>query len=92
MIWKKALSAFKYASEIYKVKHNKPPVIVYDNISQIVNEDPKFLIFFKMMLKRMLITESTSPYLSAVKVHSREECNISANKVFFGSLIYKHMC
>lgn len=37
------MSAFKYASEVYKAKHNKPPVIVYDNISQIVNEDPKVL-------------------------------------------------
>jgi len=45
--WKRALSAFKYASEVYKAKHNKPPVIIYDNISQIINEDPKVLDFLQ---------------------------------------------
>ena len=28
---------------MYKAKHGKPPVIVYDNISKIVNENPKIL-------------------------------------------------
>ncbi|CAG8594227.1 2543_t:CDS:2, partial [Paraglomus brasilianum] len=41
--WKRALRAFKHASEVYKAKHGKPPVIVYDNIGKIVNENPKIL-------------------------------------------------
>ena len=31
--WKRALEAFKRASAVYKAKHNKSPVIVYDNIN-----------------------------------------------------------
>jgi len=35
--------AIKHASEVYKAKHGKLPVIIYDKISQIVNENPKIL-------------------------------------------------
>ncbi|CAG8445004.1 9267_t:CDS:2 [Ambispora leptoticha] len=41
--WKRAFRAFKHASEVYKAKHGKPPVIIYDNISRIFNENPKIL-------------------------------------------------
>ena len=42
--WKRALEAFKRASAVYKAKHNKPPVIVYDNIS---NVNPEILDFLQ---------------------------------------------
>ncbi|RIA93160.1 hypothetical protein C1645_819795, partial [Glomus cerebriforme] len=35
--WRRALEAFKSASAVYKAKHNKLPVIIYDNISEIMN-------------------------------------------------------
>ncbi len=35
--------AFKHASAVYKEKHNKPPVIVYDNIAKLINVNPKVL-------------------------------------------------
>ena len=41
--WKRALEAFQRASAVYKKKHNKPPVIVYDNIAKLVNVNPKVL-------------------------------------------------
>ncbi|RHZ63859.1 hypothetical protein Glove_327g23 [Diversispora epigaea] len=37
--WEKAFNTFKRISEIYKEKHGKPPVIIYDNISQLI---PKY--------------------------------------------------
>ncbi|CAG8462981.1 7787_t:CDS:2 [Acaulospora morrowiae] len=41
--WVRAMDAFNRASAVYKKKYGKPPAIVYDNISQIVNENPKIL-------------------------------------------------
>ncbi|CAG8667676.1 13317_t:CDS:2, partial [Acaulospora morrowiae] len=41
--WKRAMEAFKRASAVYKKKHNKPPVIVYDNVSRLVHKNPKIL-------------------------------------------------
>jgi len=41
--WKRALEAFKRASEVYKAKHGKPPVIVYDNVSLLANKNPEIL-------------------------------------------------
>ncbi|CAG8583451.1 4482_t:CDS:2 [Acaulospora morrowiae] len=35
--------AFKHAAEVYKSKHSKPLVIVYDNINKMINENPKIL-------------------------------------------------
>ncbi|CAG8611692.1 499_t:CDS:2, partial [Acaulospora colombiana] len=37
------LEAFKRASAVYEAKHNKPPVIVYDNIAKLVSVNPKVL-------------------------------------------------
>ena len=37
------MDVFKHASEVYKMKHSKPPVIVYDNVSQLVNKSPEIL-------------------------------------------------
>ncbi|CAG8700750.1 12481_t:CDS:2, partial [Ambispora gerdemannii] len=34
---------FKRASAVYKKKHNKPPVIVYDNISRLVHKNSEIL-------------------------------------------------
>ena len=39
----KALQIFRHASEVYKAKHNKPMVIVYDNVNHLVHEKPKIL-------------------------------------------------
>ncbi|RGB22461.1 P-loop containing nucleoside triphosphate hydrolase protein [Rhizophagus diaphanus] len=41
--WKRALKAFKDASAVYKAKHNKLPVIVYDNINGLIDVNPKVL-------------------------------------------------
>ena len=41
--WRRVLKAFKSANAVYKAKHNKLPVIVYDNISEIINVDPEVL-------------------------------------------------
>ncbi|CAH1769031.1 5884_t:CDS:2, partial [Entrophospora sp. SA101] len=41
--WVRALDAFKHASIIYKKKYGKPPIIVYDNISQLVYKNPEIL-------------------------------------------------
>ena len=37
------MGVFKHASAVYKKKHGKPPVIVYDNVSLLFNENPKIL-------------------------------------------------
>ena len=37
------MAAFKRASAVYKKKYGNPPVIVYDNTSQMLNENPKIL-------------------------------------------------
>ncbi|GES89436.1 P-loop containing nucleoside triphosphate hydrolase protein [Rhizophagus clarus] len=41
--WRRALEAFKSAGAVYRAKHNKLPVIVYDNISEIMSVDPEVL-------------------------------------------------
>ncbi|CAG8567368.1 9424_t:CDS:2 [Ambispora leptoticha] len=41
--WKRAMEAFKRASAMYKKKHNKPSVIVYDNVSRLVHKNPEIL-------------------------------------------------
>ncbi|CAG8707161.1 9320_t:CDS:2, partial [Racocetra fulgida] len=41
--WERAMDAFKRASAVYKAKYNKPPVIVYDNISRLVHINPEIL-------------------------------------------------
>ena len=38
--WRRALEAFKNAGAVYKAKYNKLPIIIYDNISEIMNVDP----------------------------------------------------
>ncbi|CAB4443491.1 unnamed protein product [Rhizophagus irregularis] len=41
--WRRVMKIFRHASEVYTKNKNKPPVIIYDNISRIVNENPKIL-------------------------------------------------
>ncbi|CAG8568627.1 9594_t:CDS:2 [Gigaspora rosea] len=41
--WERAMDAFKRASAVYKTKHNKPPVIIYDNLSRLVHINPEIL-------------------------------------------------
>ncbi|CAG8448034.1 9025_t:CDS:2 [Ambispora leptoticha] len=41
--WVRAMDAFKRASAVYKAKNGKPPVIIYDNVSRLVHENPKVL-------------------------------------------------
>ena len=38
------MNTFKHASAVYKEKHGKPPVIIYDNISQL---DPEILDYLQ---------------------------------------------
>ncbi|RHZ87448.1 hypothetical protein Glove_34g20 [Diversispora epigaea] len=42
-MWWRALKAFKRIAEVYKAKHGKPAVIVYDNVSRLIHENPKIL-------------------------------------------------
>ncbi|RHZ90216.1 hypothetical protein Glove_2g35 [Diversispora epigaea] len=42
-LWKKVLKAFKRGAELYKAKHNKPAVIVYDNVSRLIHKNPEIL-------------------------------------------------
>ena len=41
--WMRALNAFKRIAKAYKAKHNKPPVIIYDNVSRLARTDPDIL-------------------------------------------------
>ncbi|RIA92239.1 hypothetical protein C1645_736483 [Glomus cerebriforme] len=41
--WKRALRAFRDASEVYKAKHGKPSVIIYGNISRLVHKNPEII-------------------------------------------------
>ena len=41
--WERAMRALNRVSEVYKAKHDKPMVIVYDNISQLVHKNPEIL-------------------------------------------------
>ena len=41
--WRSAIRALNHASEVYKAKHDKPMVIVYDNISHLVHKNPDIL-------------------------------------------------
>ncbi|GES94744.1 P-loop containing nucleoside triphosphate hydrolase protein [Rhizophagus clarus] len=41
--WRRALEAFRKAGAVYKAKHNRLPVIVYDNINGLMNVDPEVL-------------------------------------------------
>src|SRR2546423_1886463 len=42
-MWARALRAFKHAAKAYKVKYNRPAVIIYDNVSRLVHDAPKIL-------------------------------------------------
>jgi Cdc6-like AAA superfamily ATPase len=42
-MWVRALKAFKHAAEAYKAKHNRPAVIIYDNVSRLAYEEPEIL-------------------------------------------------
>ena len=37
------MKAFKRAAKAYKVKYDRPAVIVYDNVSQLAYKDPEIL-------------------------------------------------
>ncbi|RHZ80759.1 hypothetical protein Glove_132g108 [Diversispora epigaea] len=41
--WMRAVNAFIRAAKVYKEKHGKPPVIIYDNVNQLIPEKAKFL-------------------------------------------------
>ncbi|RHZ87735.1 hypothetical protein Glove_30g138 [Diversispora epigaea] len=41
--WKRALGAFKHVAKVYKAKHGVPPIIIYDNISQLAHKNPDIL-------------------------------------------------
>ncbi|RIA99368.1 hypothetical protein C1645_730976 [Glomus cerebriforme] len=66
--WESAIRALNHASAVYKAKHNKPMVIIYDNVNCLVHTNQKSSIFSRTVQSTMLMTESISLYLSAVKV------------------------
>ncbi|RIA81977.1 hypothetical protein C1645_836098 [Glomus cerebriforme] len=41
--WLRAMNAFKRGAAVYKKKHGKPPVIVYDNVSRLIHKNPEIL-------------------------------------------------
>ncbi|CAG8484965.1 1071_t:CDS:1, partial [Scutellospora calospora] len=41
--WRRVMKIFRRASEVYKEKNHKPPVIIYDNMSRIGKENAKIL-------------------------------------------------
>ncbi|CAG8599566.1 9590_t:CDS:2 [Diversispora eburnea] len=41
--WEKAMDVFMRASEVYKAKHGKLPVIIYDNVSRLVHKNSEIL-------------------------------------------------
>jgi hypothetical protein len=42
-MWVRALKAFKHAAKAYKIKHGRPAVIIYDNVSRLAYKDPEIL-------------------------------------------------
>ncbi|RHZ50104.1 hypothetical protein Glove_505g60 [Diversispora epigaea] len=50
--WERAMHAFKGASTVYKKKHGKPPVIIYDNVNQLVPKHQEILEIFQDNAKR----------------------------------------
>ncbi|PKY61119.1 hypothetical protein RhiirA4_485673 [Rhizophagus irregularis] len=43
LMWEMAMKAFKRAAKAYKDKHDRPAVIVYDNVSRLAHESPNIL-------------------------------------------------
>ncbi|RIA91479.1 P-loop containing nucleoside triphosphate hydrolase protein [Glomus cerebriforme] len=41
--WRRVMKIFRHASKVYQKRYHKLPVIIYDNISQIVKENSKVL-------------------------------------------------
>ncbi|RHZ65029.1 hypothetical protein Glove_319g168 [Diversispora epigaea] len=41
--WESVMKRFRHACEVYKTKHGKPPVIIYDNINRLVEKNPELL-------------------------------------------------
>ena len=37
------MDAFKRGAKVYKEKHGKPPVIIYDNVNRLIHKNPEFL-------------------------------------------------
>jgi hypothetical protein len=42
-MWERALKAFKRIAKRYKTKYNRPPIIIYDNVSQL-NQDILYML------------------------------------------------
>ncbi|RHZ44891.1 hypothetical protein Glove_707g40 [Diversispora epigaea] len=45
--WKRAFDTFKRISAVYRAKHGKPPVIIYDNINRLIPEYSNILDFLQ---------------------------------------------
>jgi hypothetical protein len=41
------MKAFKLASDVYRAKHKKLPVIVYDNVNRLIHKNPEILDFLQ---------------------------------------------
>ena len=41
--WESAIRALNHASVVYKAKHNKPMVIIYDNVNCLIHTNPEIL-------------------------------------------------
>ncbi|RIA81229.1 P-loop containing nucleoside triphosphate hydrolase protein [Glomus cerebriforme] len=70
--WERAMDAFKRSAEVYKAKHKKPPVIVYDNVSRLVHKNPEILDILQDDAKD---NADDRMYLSVVKDRYLEEWN-----------------
>src|SRR5205823_187718 len=91
--WRRVMEIFRHASEVYKKRNHKPPVIIYDNINYIVKENLKILDMLQDDAKDnadnrayvavfVISTESSVPI-------SRMECKYSIIFLCFRKITYR---
>ncbi|RIB08088.1 hypothetical protein C2G38_2272111 [Gigaspora rosea] len=88
--WERAMDAFKRASAVYKTKHNKPPVIIYDNLSRLVHINPEILDILQDDAKDNADDRKYIAVFVSNEGDVPRRISVSANRVF-GSIIYRHI-
>ena len=83
--WRRVMKIFRRASAGYNAKHGKPPVIIYDNVSRLVNKNPEILDILQDDAKDNADDrEYVAVFVSSEgKVPRRMECKYC---LFFGAL------
>lgn len=67
---------------MYKKKHGKPPVIIYDNVDYLVGKHSKILDLLQNDAKKSADDKNILLYLLAVKIVLLEKCIVSVFKIF----------